>query len=422
MTRSPVVRPAGYAAPMRTKLAAPVAVSLFLSSGLAAIAQPPPPERAPAGVSAKTTNPVWPTKGWPRSTPEAERVDADILRGIHAEALKGRFGYLDSALLIRHGRIVFEHRYEHDYAKASAGRDLTPHQYNYDHPDWHPFYKGTKLHTLQSVTKSVASTLIGIAIHQKKIRGVDVAVLPWFSKRKVPDPDGRKARIRLADLLTMRAGFDWDEWTVGLDDPRNDCVRLEASKDWVAYLLEKPMATDPGTKFVYNSGASHLLSAIIRKTTGATIDTYAERHLFGPLGIASYHWKKTPRGLPDTEGGLYLLPRDLAKIGYLFLRDGMWDGRRILPEGWVEASVRPWVPDIDPGNDRPDSGYGYKWWILDDGTRGAPKTFAALGYGNQYLLVVPKLDLIGVFTAWNIHRRAPRMTEVFRKRIVPAVR
>ncbi|MCZ6598054.1 MAG: serine hydrolase [Planctomycetota bacterium] len=363
---------------------------------------------------------AWPTRAWPTSSPKDEAIDGTVLEAIDAEIRDGRYRYVDSMLVIRHGRIVFERAYEQDYTAASAGRDLTPHQYNYFHPDWHPFHQGTKLHTMQSVTKSVTSTLIGIAIHRGEIEGTGVPALSFFAEREFPDPDGRKARMTLEDILTMRAGFEWDEWSTSYEDPRNDCIALEAADDWIGFVLAKPMAADPGEVFVYNSGATHLLSGVVAKATGKTIDRYAEEHLFGPLGIKDYHWKRTPSGLPDTEGGLYLKPRDLAKIGLLFLRDGVWEETRLLPEGWVERSVTPWVEDIRPDNGRDDSGYGYKWWILDDGRGESPKVFAAMGFGGQFLFVAPELDLIGVFTGWNIYGGAPSLPALFQSRIVPA--
>ena len=366
----------------------------------------------------------WPTNGWQEHPPGAASsvtgVDGEVLRAIDAEIEAGDFGLVDSMLVIREGRVVIDRHYPHDYRALTAGRDMTPHQFNYDHPDWHPFFQGTKLHTMQSVTKSFTSTLIGAAIHRGEIKGTDVPALSFFPERSFEDPDGRKALMTIEDVLTMRSGFAWDEWTAPLDDARNDCSQLEASEDWIGYVLDKPLATDPGSTFVYNSGSTHLLSGILRAATGMTIEEYAVKHLFGPLGIEAFHWKTSPRALPDTEGGLYLKPRDLAKLGFLFLHDGQWEGQRILPEGWVERAVTPWVEDIAPNNGRPDPGYGYKWWILDDGAGATPKVYAAMGYGGQFLLVAPDLDLIAVFTGWNIHQNKPSPTNLFLSRIVPA--
>lgn len=364
---------------------------------------------------------AWPTKEWQRSTPEAEGIAPEALEKLDAEMRGGAMGLMDSLLVIRNGKVVYEAEYEQDYKNWSKAELEPAQQYNYFHPDWHPFYKGSRLHTMQSVSKSVTSLLIGIAIEQGKIESTDIPALAFFADVKFADPDGRKARIKLEDVLTMRSGFAWDEWSFGYEDPRNDCIQLEACEDWIAFVLNKPMATDPGEVFVYNSGSTVLLSGIIKRATGVTIDKYAEEHLFGPLGIESYHWKKTPKGLPDTEGGLYLLPRDLAKLGLLCLHDGVWDEQRILPEGWVERSITPWVADINPRNSRKDPGYGYKWWILDSGGGESPKIFAAMGFGGQNLIVAPELELIVVFTAWNISGPSPSLPGIFAKRILSAI-
>jgi CubicO group peptidase (beta-lactamase class C family) len=157
------------------------------------------------------------------------------------------------------------------------------------------------------------------------------------------------------------------------------------------------MAADPGTTFVYNSGATEVLSYLLAKATGKPADEYAKEKVFAPLGIESY-WKRTPKGLADTEGGLYLTPRDLAKIGYLYLHGGAWDGRRILPEDWVRASTREWTKTNEP-----PYGYGYQWWVIPAANPDGPDAFLAWGYGGQLLIVVPRLDLIAVFTGWNIY-------------------
>ena len=164
--------------------------------------------------------------------------------------------------------------------------------------------------------------------------------------------------------------------------------------------FDQPMAEPPGAKFVYNSGATELLSYLIKKGTGKQAHEYAAEQLFAPLGITDTYWKTTPTGLADTEGGLYLAARDLAKLGYLYLHDGVWDGRRLLPEGWVKASTSPLV-DTRPGVER-SRRYGYQWWVLPYGKDGR-YAYAALGYGGQRLIVVPEHDLIAVFTGWNIY-------------------
>ena len=327
---------------------------------------------------------------WTPSTPQAEGLDPAALQAFDRELASGKHGYVDSMLVLRHGKVVYEKSYDHskDYRRLFKGKGK-PGIYNYYDPGWHPYYKGTKLHTMQSVSKSVTSALIGIAIRRGEIPSVDVKIMPYFAELGIA-PDPLRDRMTLADVLTMRTGIRWDEESTEYTDPANNCAVMEGKKDWVRYVLEQPMAEEPGKTFVYNSGATQLLSYLIRKATGKQADDYAKEHLFGPLGI-EFSWKRTPRGLADTEGGLYLKPRDLAKLGTLYLNDGVWKGQRILPETWVKTSTEPITPTNEKGLD-----YGYQWWV-------APDAYVAWGYGGQLLLVAPKDDLIAVFTGWNIY-------------------
>jgi len=220
----------------------------------------------------------------------------------------------------------------------------------------------------------------------------------------------------LKDLLTMTSGIRWDESTVSYTDPANSCASMEASADWVQFVLSQPIAAEPGTVFVYNSGVTELLAQILKKATGKHADEYAREYLFGPLGIKSFYWKHTPTGHPDTEGGLYLAPRDLAKLGYLFEHDGLWNGKRILHAGWATESTTPHVPVAKDGPPI----YGYQWWTLPE--PGRPVHFAAWGYGGQYLMVVPSLDLIAVFTGWNIYDKPEMKPGLALQRILGAVK
>lgn len=395
-------------------------VAAFLGCTLLATACATP-EDVPSEPEAATAATAWPTKGWPVAEPTDQGLDGVALEQLSSELAAGDHGNVDAFLVIRGGQLVHEGRYEVDYVEASRDFDQTPHQYNYYHPDWHPFYQGRDVHTMQSVTKSWTSALIGVAIERGEIEGVDVPGLSFFSDRTFDDPDGRKATMSLQDLLTMRAGFAWDESTVPYTDPRNDCAALEASEDWIQFVLDKPLSHDPGTHWVYNSGVSTLLSGILRQATGLHAHDYAAQYLFAPLGIDDFHWKTTPLGLADTEGGLYLKAEDLAKLGLLYLNDGVWDGQRLLPEGWVAESIKPWVEDILPDNERRDTGYSYQWWIPRDGREGEVSVFAGRGYGGQFLIVAPELDLIVVFTGWNIFDEPPKTFELFFERILPAI-
>lgn len=358
----------------------------------------------------------WPTKAWPETTPETEGMRRAPLDALSSELADGKHGYVDGMLVIRNGKIVYEKTYDRakDYARLFAGKGA-PGIYNYYDPGWHPYYKGTKLHTMQSVSKSVTSALIGIAIRRGEIPGVDVKAMPYFADFRIP-PDPRRDRMTLRDILTMTAGIRWDEESTEYTDPANNCAVMEGKEDWVRYVLEQPMAEDPGKVFVYNSGATQLLSYLIWKATGQQADDYAKTHLFGPLGI-DYYWKRTPKGLADTEGGLYLTPRDLAKLGYLYLKDGVWDGKRILPEGWVASSTRASTHTKDGSY-----GYGYQWWVMPRKTPVSHDAYAGWGYGGQFLLVVPELDLIAVFTGWNIYDGPSLEPDTALSRVLGAVK
>lgn len=362
-----------------------------------ALAAPLPAQQAPS----------WPGDRWQVSTPAAEGMQAAPLDSLHAHAARGMFGLVDHLFIIRHGRVVMDQRYPHDYREISRGRTAgagcgidacaSPadvHQYNYLHPDFHPFPAGKPVHTLQSVTKSIMSGLVGIAIGHGEVPGVDARVLPLLREHDTSKAPAGLAEATLEDLLTMRLGMEWHE-TDRPADITNTTFAMELSPDWVQFTLSQPMEAEPGTKWVYNSGASHLMSAILRAHTGMTADRYAEQHLFGPLGIREYHWKVTDAGLPDGEGGLYLDGPDLARIGLLYLRGGSWDGRQVVPADWVTRSTARQVERVNNSG----WGYGYQWWRLD---RGDTIIWAGLGFGGQFLLVFPQHDVVAVANSWNL--------------------
>jgi len=177
---------------------------------------------------------------------------------------------------------------------------------------------------------------------------------------------------------------------------------MEASFDWVKYTIDRPTSQEPGTVFRYNSGGTQLLSYIFTAATGKDIEEYAAQHLFAPLGIEHYFWKRSPTGLADTEGGLYLDPHDLAKIGYLFLKGGVWDGKQIVTADWVKASV---TPSITVGN---DVKYGFKWWLYPYRDGSSRLSWGGSGFGGQLPIVLPDYDIVIVFTGWNILPGGPR--------------
>ena len=348
-------------------------------------------------------------------------VDTAPLAALDADITSSKFPLVDSLLVMRCGEVVFNRRYAHDYAaiygkeahtKGPLNARLSG-RYNYFDPAWHPYYQGTDQHTMQSVSKTVTSALIGIAITRGEFKApLSTPVLHYFDEAKVKNVDARKRRMTLRDLLTMTSGFDWNE-DLPYDDPNNPSDLMEAADDWVQFVIDRPMKDEPGKVFAYSSGATELLAHIFKQETGIDIEHYGRTHLFGPLGIRNYHWKRTPLGVVDTEGGLYLRAEDLAKIGQLYLNDGIWHGQRVLSSDWIKESL---TPRIDAGE---GFQYGFQWWLLPHGT--PPRlAWAARGMGGQRLLVFPEDHLIVVSTAWHILNESSIEFEVLR-RVLPGV-
>ncbi len=372
------------------------------------------------GVMAQTQ---WPTKRWPTALPAAVGLDAKALAALDAEIASGKYGNVDAMLVIRHGKVAYDRSYKRDYDRINgpdAGKPgaLNAHDpsgpYNYLNPWWHPFYHRGDLHSLQSVTKTVTSVVIGVATARKAFPSLDTPILTFFDTTKVANIDDRKRRLTIRHLLTMTAGLSWNEG-LPYTDPNNTGSGMEASPDWIQYTIDRPMETEPGTVFNYNSGATELLSQIFRVATGKDVEEYAQQYLFAPLGIDHYFWKRTPTGAVDTEGGLYLEVHDLAKIAYLFLKNGVWDGKAVVEPDWVKASITPSI-SVSGGIK-----YGLKWWLYPYGKDGTKLAFAGSGFGGQRPIAIPEYDLVIVFTGWNVLDGPSLPVRVAIDRVVGAV-
>lgn len=369
----------------------------------------------------------WPTRGWTTTTPPEVGLDAKVLAAFDADIGERKYGYVDSMLVIRHGKVAYERFYGHDYDRIYGEESRTPGPlvvndpsgpYNYFNSWWHPYYRNTDLHTMQSVTKSVVSAVIGVAVGRDEFPSLDTPVLSFFEPGAVANVDDRKRRMTISDLLTMSTGLDWNE-DLPYTDADNTFAIMTLSQDWVQFTIDRPMAYKPGEVFKYNSGATLVLGQLFRQATGIDLEEYAVKYLFGPLGIDNYFWKRTPSGLVDTQEGLYIAPRDMAKIAYLFLKRGKWEGQQVLPEDWVKASIEPSVSVTDDQSIE----YGYKWWLYHYDYQGSDHVaFAGSGFGGQYPIVLPELDLVLVFTGWNTLPDRPRLgTKVAIERILEAV-
>jgi len=369
---------------MKTISAQRFTILVILTAGLLGILGP--------ARAVLQTSPSW---TWPVSTPDEQGFDSGKLKEALDLVRAGeRYPRLHALLIVRHGRLVVE-----EYFNG---------------------WQADGLHTLQSVTKSFTSALVGIAIARGEFKGVDEKVLDFFpGVQGIANMDERKASLRLEDLLTMRSGTDYHER--GDESPHNQMMRL--TKGWDKFYLDRPMLQPPGTGFVYDSGGVILISAMLKNRTGMHAAEYAERFLFNPLGIEKKMWMKNQEGHSHAGGGLALTARDAAKFGLLYLNNGRWGDVQVVPESWVRESLRKRV-DL-AANGQPPFGYGYLWWIFAPDPRGktGQDIYAARGRFGQYIIVVPEHDMVVVVYAMiQSVTDQNNPTELFYDHILTAVR
>jgi len=338
----------------------------------------------------------WPAAEWRRASPEAVGLDPARIGAVIGRVRSGQSPGIHSMLVIRYGYLAVE-----EYANGSTAETI---------------------HTLQSVTKSVTSLLVGIARtrgFQLDIRQPVVSFFPEYADLR--NLDARKSAMTVRDLLTMRTGLDWRE------DPYagSPLAQLNATHDdWLRFVLDWPMREDPGTRWEYNSGGVIVLGGLLYNLTGEPADVFARRELFDRIGAGPALWYiGQPHGLPHMGGGLNLRARDLARVGYLVLRNGNWNGEQVVSEDWIRESTAPTV--IRPGYTHAwPFDYGYLWWQLPIDGRGSTAdrdnaVIAAMGAQGQYIFLVPRYDLLVTFTAGTSEDVPFRL---FFDQILPAVR
>jgi CubicO group peptidase (beta-lactamase class C family) len=341
---------------------------------------------ASCAPSAPTPNPptYWPTNGWRSTMPEEQGMDSEMLaqmvEHIHAEKLD-----LHSLLIVRNGYLISE-LYVYPYSAGQA-------------------------HWVFSVTKSVIGTLVGIAIQQGYIKDVHQTLFSLLPDQEAENLDEDKKAITLEELLTMTSGLNCNE------NREPGKPFMEASQNWVQFMLDQPVVARPGTKFNYCTSAVQLLSAVLQNATGMSARQFANQNLFAPLGIQpalEARWPSDPQGVTIGGYGLTLTPGEMAKLGYLFLNQGQWDGKPVVPVDWVAAST------TSHANRGDKKEYGYLWWIDPQG-----KWFAALGRGGQHIFVYPAKNLVVVFTAalpYTNDADLIPLEELLNQYILPAVK
>jgi CubicO group peptidase (beta-lactamase class C family) len=296
-------------------------------------------------------------------------MDASLIDAMHKRIYDDEF-WFDSVIVVKNGYIVYE-----DYPSGN--------------------YNENSSHILHSATKSVTSMLIGTAIKNGFIEGVDSSVLDYFPDKTFANMSDAKQTITLEHILTMTPGLEWDEWSLPYDDLRNDLIASLMSGDIVQYLLDKPMVADPGEKWTYNTGCSNLLPHIIQRATNVSGITYARDYLFSPLGISSFAWRVVD-GAPLGGHELFMRPRDMAKLGYLYLMNGTWDGQEIVTPDWVAESTKTHVDLDEKYPSWINDGYGYQWWTMKyDGW------YYANGQDGQMICVLNDYNMVVVCTGYT---------------------
>ena len=327
-------------------LAAVVLVALAVFAWIRLPLRSPPPPASPPEY--------WPTVSWRTSTPEEQGFDSvQMAQGL--QDLRDHGVPIHSLLIIRNGYVVLDAYFDP--------------------------YDGSWVHDLSSVTKSFTTTLIAIAAGQGKLQ-LDQPIVSFFPDRTIANLDARKQQITVWQLTGNVSGLD--SGCVAGDEATLDVMRSQP--DWIQASLDRKVVRQPGSSFCYDSPGMHLLSGIIQKATGMTELDFARKYLFEPLGIKDGVWNSDPQGYTHGWGDVHLKPRDAAKLGYLWLSNGVWDGKQIVPADWVKAAASAQVHA--GGSDE----YGYGWWV-------SPDAYSAVGRGGRYVRVYPAQNAIVVTTA-----------------------
>ena len=345
------------------------------------------------------TQPEVTDDGWTSTSLEEAGIDLAPIAEAVQEIRGGQYPRVHGLVVVRHGQLVVE-EYFRGQVYVNASDRFGP----------EVLFDRDRIHQLASVTKSITSTLTGLAIEHGFIESEDAPAYTFFPEYESLFGEAER-RITVRHLLTMTSGWAWSEntqWGV----TSNDMYGFNVASDPLAYLLNRDMADEPGSRWVYNGGAVTLLGKLIEHASGLDLETFSERYLYTPLGITAFTWPYMRPDLVAAHGDARLRPRDMAKLGQTFLDGGVWAGRPIVSEAWVERATRGAL----------DGSYGYLWW--GDAYRGGQEayaSFSARGWGGQAIIVFPALDMVVVFTGGNYESWEP-VDALMERFILPAVR
>jgi len=356
----------------------------------------------------------WPTKGFRNSTAEEQGMSSAKLLRVHTFYQKAHKKNpnvsIDSIAVYRNGYLVADYYFN-------------------------PLFPRDTMHIIHSVTKSIMSSLVGIAIDKGYIESVDVPFIDFFKDKHISITDEGMRKVTLKDLLSMQTGirsrdsvmYQWE----GL-------FAMQETDDWVSFIMSLPIDVEPGIRFDYSNMSSFLLSAIIQETTGKDTLTFGRENLFNRIGIGQVRWEWSPQGYGIGYARMWMKPEDMAKFGLLYLQKGYWDGKQIVPTEWVKESITPnafpknVVDMLDASGNKDKKlttsnwraanffrsfadGYGYQWWLDKDGS------YSAVGVGGQYIMVVPKKNLMVVVTNSSSRLGVFFPRKILDKYILPAI-
>jgi CubicO group peptidase (beta-lactamase class C family) len=324
---------------------------------------------------------------WMLATPSQLGFAANLGSNIDDAVIRGQLNGIHGLVVVRAGQIALERYYE--------GLD-----FSWGTSHGHVVFGPDSLHDVRSVTKSIVSLLYGIALAAEAVPPPDARLLESFPEYADIPNDERRKCMTVAHALTMTLGTKWNESGVPYSNPLNSEIAMERAPDRWRYALDRPMADEPGARWVYNGGASAILGRLICKGSGQSLPDFARANLFAPLGISGEDWLKGVDGIASAASGLRLTPRHLARIGQMILNDGLWEGRRVVPSDWLNRSFEP-AATLEEGRR-----YGYQWYIdsfpiSDESGVRSLRCIYALGNGDQRLYVMPELQMVVALVSGN---------------------
>jgi CubicO group peptidase (beta-lactamase class C family) len=321
--------------------------------------------------------------GWMCADMTEAGFDRDKIVKFVGRIIEGKHGDIHNIIIVKDGKLVLEEYF------STNGKSYGPFHKN--------FYRN-KPHHLASTTKAILSILTGIAIDKGFLPGVEVPIYSYLPKYSHLF-SGDKNKIRIKHMLTMTAGFQWEQFKYRWQDPRNDGAQMNFSNDVLHFVLSKPLSNEPGLIFNYSNGVPTVMGAVLKNACAVDVDVFAEKYLFQPLGISDYVWHRYKDKSIETDGGLALRSRDMAKIGQLFLQFGQWKGQRIISQDWIKKSTQP---RIKLKGSFWGWKYGYYWMQVDlNINKRKIHSYFVPGDGGQLLSVFPDLNMVIVFTAGN---------------------